>query len=129
MLSRSLNATTNVPRDGSMSGCMVGSILTQIQEVQAAYKNLGKSYCAFASANAGSGKRMPEERERDLEEDDDDVQDLNMENMSSQDGYRDGQELGIIECGHVYHVDCVKEWFKIKNSCPICKRDALAILT
>lgn len=60
MLSRSLNATTNVPRDGSMSGCMVGSILTQIQEVQAAYKNLGKSYCAFASANAGSGKRMPE---------------------------------------------------------------------
>ncbi|MCD7461048.1 RING finger protein 24 [Datura stramonium] len=46
-----------------------------------------------------------------------------------QDDYCDGEELAKIDCVHVYHLDCIKEWIKLETSCPICKRDALAILT
>ncbi|MCD7461040.1 RING finger protein 24 [Datura stramonium] len=43
--------------------------------------------------------------------------------------YCDGEDLAKIDCGHVYHIDCIKEWIKLKNSCPICKRITLAALT
>ncbi|MCD7461051.1 RING finger protein 24 [Datura stramonium] len=45
------------------------------------------------------------------------------------DDYCDAEELAKIDCGHVYHLDCIKEWIKLNTSCPMCKRDALAILT
>ncbi|PHT29635.1 hypothetical protein CQW23_30767 [Capsicum baccatum] len=53
------SASTNVPRDGSTTGSMVGSILSGFQVVQESYKKLGHSYCAFSSANARNGERMP----------------------------------------------------------------------
>ena len=24
-------------------------------------------------------------------------------------------------CTHFFHTDCIKEWFKLNYSCPICK--------
>ncbi|XP_075078717.1 E3 ubiquitin protein ligase RIE1-like isoform X2 [Nicotiana tabacum] len=44
------------------------------------------------------------------------------------DDYCDGEELAKTDCGHLYHVDCIKKWIERNKSCPICKRDALAIL-
>ena len=36
-----------------------------------------------------------------------------------------GQEMCELKrCGHVFHSECVDEWFKTKNSCPVC-RDVL----
>ena len=29
----------------------------------------------------------------------------------------------ILPCFHIFHPDCVKEWFKEKNVCPICKSE------
>ncbi|XP_047270264.1 probable E3 ubiquitin-protein ligase RHG1A [Capsicum annuum] len=43
--------------------------------------------------------------------------------------YYDGEQIAGIHCGHVYHVRCIKEWVKLKNCCPVCRSDALAILT
>ncbi|XP_055800821.1 E3 ubiquitin-protein ligase MBR1-like [Solanum dulcamara] len=181
---------TNMPRDGSTTESIIGSILSQIEERQTAYQEHVHRYRALFSSNA-SGERMTDvvnsstqtmipvkflhftkEGESDLEEDD--GQNLNRENMSYQalfehhkriniglrvrafdlsiklhkyespkstcldnkeccsiclDDYCDRDELAEIDCSHVYHVDCIKEWIKLKNSCPICKRDALAILT
>ncbi|XP_009612513.1 uncharacterized protein [Nicotiana tomentosiformis] len=41
------------------------------------------------------------------------------------DEYWDGEELAKIDCGHVYHINCIKEWIKSENSCPICRRLAM----
>ncbi|KAK6163756.1 hypothetical protein DH2020_000620 [Rehmannia glutinosa] len=29
-------------------------------------------------------------------------------------------------CGHEYHVDCIKQWLRRKNLCPLCKAKALS---
>lgn len=29
-------------------------------------------------------------------------------------------ELIIIECSHIYHKDCLKQWLKKKKICPLC---------
>ncbi|XP_010316970.1 probable E3 ubiquitin-protein ligase ZFP1 [Solanum lycopersicum] len=42
------------------------------------------------------------------------------------DDYYDKEKLIQIICGHLYHLDCIREWIKLKNFCPICKRDACA---
>lgn len=30
------------------------------------------------------------------------------------------EEVTIIECGHLYHKNCLMEWFKKKKICPKC---------
>ncbi|KAH7307252.1 hypothetical protein KP509_22G051600 [Ceratopteris richardii] len=35
-------------------------------------------------------------------------------------------ELGVLECGHSYHIACIKQWLIQKNQCPICKAPALS---
>ena len=34
----------------------------------------------------------------------------------------DPQETVVeLECGHYFHMKCVKDWVKIKGSCPMCR--------
>ncbi|CAN7065747.1 unnamed protein product [Brassica rapa subsp. trilocularis] len=42
-----------------------------------------------------------------------------------QEEYNEGEELGMLECGHGFHSQCIKEWLKQKNLCPICKTTGL----
>ncbi|KAH0632573.1 hypothetical protein KY284_035359 [Solanum tuberosum] len=41
--------------------------------------------------------------------------------------YCDKEELARIDCGHMYHMDCLKEWNKIVNTCPVCRRRVAVI--
>ncbi|CAN4105251.1 unnamed protein product [Withania somnifera] len=41
-----------------------------------------------------------------------------------QEEYMIGDELGTLGCEHGYHMECIKQWFKLKNWCPICKAAA-----
>ncbi len=34
--------------------------------------------------------------------------------------FEQGEKIGDLSCGHTYHVDCLKEWLKRKNACPLC---------
>ncbi|ESQ35004.1 hypothetical protein EUTSA_v10007935mg [Eutrema salsugineum] len=36
---------------------------------------------------------------------------------------REGQ-VGKLDCGHSFHVQCVKQWLSRKNACPVCKKTA-----
>ncbi|CAK7329897.1 unnamed protein product [Dovyalis caffra] len=42
-----------------------------------------------------------------------------------QEEYVDGDDMGIIDCGHDFHINCVKQWLMQKNLCPVCKMTAL----
>ncbi|KAJ9670723.1 hypothetical protein PVL29_026947 [Vitis rotundifolia] len=39
--------------------------------------------------------------------------------------YADKDDVGKLDCEHEYHVACIREWLA-QNSCPICKKTALA---
>ncbi|CAA6672553.1 unnamed protein product [Spirodela intermedia] len=43
-----------------------------------------------------------------------------------QEDYADGEELGVLTCGHDFHASCVGKWLVQKNFCPICKKTALS---
>ncbi|KAK1372014.1 putative A-agglutinin anchorage subunit-like [Heracleum sosnowskyi] len=38
-----------------------------------------------------------------------------------QEEYTADDEMGKLECGHSYHMQCIKNWLVKKNACPICK--------
>ncbi|XP_075501735.1 E3 ubiquitin-protein ligase MBR2-like isoform X2 [Primulina tabacum] len=44
-----------------------------------------------------------------------------------QEEYIDGDDIGISDCGHEFHVNCIKQWLTLKNLCPICKTTALEV--
>ncbi|XP_056856985.1 uncharacterized protein LOC130506363 isoform X2 [Raphanus sativus] len=41
-----------------------------------------------------------------------------------QDEYEREGQVGKLECGHSFHVHCVKQWLSRKNACPVCKKTA-----
>ncbi|KAJ8753699.1 hypothetical protein K2173_026375 [Erythroxylum novogranatense] len=40
-----------------------------------------------------------------------------------QDEYEADDELGKLDCGHSYHIQCIKQWLEQKNTCPVCKSE------
>ncbi|KAK1427426.1 hypothetical protein QVD17_16112 [Tagetes erecta] len=43
-----------------------------------------------------------------------------------QEEYKDGDDIGTLECGHDFHHGCIKQWLQHKNLCPICKSTGFA---
>uniref|UniRef100_A0A1J3CPT1 RING-type E3 ubiquitin transferase n=1 Tax=Noccaea caerulescens TaxID=107243 RepID=A0A1J3CPT1_NOCCA len=41
-----------------------------------------------------------------------------------QDEYEREAQVGKLDCGHSFHVQCVKQWLSRKNACPVCKKTA-----
>ncbi|KAL2482049.1 RING/U-box superfamily protein [Forsythia ovata] len=42
-----------------------------------------------------------------------------------QEEYETDDETGKLNCGHFYHIHCIKQWLLQKNICPICKKPAM----
>ncbi|KAL5203072.1 hypothetical protein ABZP36_014024 [Zizania latifolia] len=38
-----------------------------------------------------------------------------------QEEFEANDEAGKLNCGHSYHVHCIKQWLSRKNTCPVCK--------
>ncbi|GJV19335.1 RING/U-box superfamily protein [Tanacetum coccineum] len=41
-----------------------------------------------------------------------------------QEEYEEEDEIGKLDCGHFYHMCCIKQWLAQKKTCPICKAEA-----
>ncbi|KAK9150328.1 hypothetical protein Syun_008637 [Stephania yunnanensis] len=41
------------------------------------------------------------------------------------DGFKVDEKIGSLSCGHEFHVNCIKDWLIVNNTCPICRRSAL----
>ncbi|MCL7038066.1 hypothetical protein MKW94_006206 [Papaver nudicaule] len=47
--------------------------------------------------------------------------DMNWKCSICQEEYEADDELGKLNCGHNYHICCIKQWLLQKNACPVCK--------
>ncbi|KAK3019102.1 hypothetical protein RJ639_002712 [Escallonia herrerae] len=43
-----------------------------------------------------------------------------------QEEYEADDEMGKLDCGHFYHMQCIKQWLGQKNACPICKTSVVS---
>ncbi|KAK9132290.1 hypothetical protein Scep_011818 [Stephania cephalantha] len=41
------------------------------------------------------------------------------------DGFKVDEKIGSLSCGHEFHINCIKDWLIVNNTCPICRRSAL----
>jgi len=35
------------------------------------------------------------------------------------------QKTSTLDCGHTYHIECIRKWFKEQSTCPTCRNHAL----
>ena len=35
----------------------------------------------------------------------------------------DGEQVGVLSCSHIFHVDCLREWIIRRNACPLCQTE------
>jgi len=35
----------------------------------------------------------------------------------------DGEQVGVLPCSHIFHVDCLREWILRRNACPLCQTE------
>ena len=38
------------------------------------------------------------------------------------DDFEDGEQVRELRCHHIFHVQCVDEWLRTKDACPLCNR-------
>ena len=36
-------------------------------------------------------------------------------------GYKEGEPLVKLNCSHIYHTECIFDWFKKNRNCPLCR--------
>lgn len=37
--------------------------------------------------------------------------------------FKEEEEVKILACNHIYHVDCIDKWLGLNRRCPLCHKD------
>jgi Ring finger domain len=88
------------------------------------------------TTDAASGRlhdgAVPDDENENVDDDDDDA----LSTMSRGDHcvicllrLEEGDVIGDIPCGHLLHKDCLKDWVRRKNKCPLCQHSGIATLS
>jgi len=90
----------------------IGNVSTGLSEETVSKCLKRKVYCSCIESSADeASKKQPEDELCSI----------------CREEYNDNEELGILDCGHVHHSDCIRKWLLLKNICPICKKTALNV--
>lgn len=49
--------------------------------------------------------------------------DVSMECCICKENINDDDKIDRLKCNHLFHVDCIDQWFSISKCCPLCKAD------
>lgn len=41
--------------------------------------------------------------------------------------HKEKDKIGVIECGHQFHAECIKDWQRRNNACPLCRATVLIV--
>ena len=44
------------------------------------------------------------------------------------DDFEDGEQVRELRCNHIFHVQCIDEWLRTKDVCPLCNRSTARII-
>ena len=39
--------------------------------------------------------------------------------------FNEGETVSLINCGHMYHTQCIYSWFLTRKSCPLCDKELI----
>ncbi|CAG9329699.1 unnamed protein product [Blepharisma stoltei] len=39
------------------------------------------------------------------------------------DDIAEGTEANVLSCSHAFHPDCIQPWLRVKNTCPVCRKE------
>ncbi|XP_040986565.1 probable E3 ubiquitin-protein ligase ZFP1 [Juglans microcarpa x Juglans regia] len=92
-------------------GEQIGNVSTGLSMEMITSQLRTKTYESFATIN-NLEEATCEDQEADL-------------CVICQDEYKNQENIGLLDCGHGYHADCLKKWLLVRNVCPICKSEAL----
>ncbi|XVE50162.1 hypothetical protein DITRI_Ditri01bG0140000 [Diplodiscus trichospermus] len=93
-------------------GERIGNVNTGLSEETIMSKLKTRTYSTFAT-NINLEEEAPINQESDS-------------CIICQEDYKNQEKIGTLDCGHEYHVGCLRKWLLVKNICPICKSEALA---
>ena len=93
------------------------------------------TYCTVSILNACRGLCREDRRDTDLDHrlvetpiDYTTIQYTDIYYMDNMDtcsiclyGYKEGEQLVKLNCFHIYHKECIFDWFKKSRSCPMCR--------
>lgn len=74
-----------------------------------------KKYCVATDKSSESELKSEEEAESDLDQ-----------CSICFNTFIDGERVGALKCGHLFHVDCLKMWLQRRNTCPLCQTKEIA---
>ena len=86
------------------------SVISEINE-----RNNSEAYTHSKGVNKNILKLLPKNKVNDINKLDEKKCEICLEYFVN------GDVLTTIPCFHVFHPKCINEWFKNKNTCPICK--------